>query len=44
MAADRPRLTKDVIPKILNKEYREIFSFYVPYLHHKKSTHIIESD
>jgi hypothetical protein len=33
----------DVILKILNKEYREIFSFYVPYLHHKKSTHIINS-
>jgi hypothetical protein len=33
-----------VILKILNKEYREIFSFYVPYLHHKKNTHIIKSD
>jgi hypothetical protein len=30
--------------KIVYKEYREVFSFYVPYLHHKKSIHIITSD
>jgi hypothetical protein len=28
-----------VILKFVYKEYREVFSFYVPYLHHEKSTH-----
>jgi hypothetical protein len=37
-------LVEGVILKFVYKEYSEIFSFYVPYLHHKKSTHIIESD
>jgi hypothetical protein len=28
-----------VILKILQKDYIEVSSFYVPYLHHKKSMH-----
>jgi hypothetical protein len=30
---------KTVILKFVYKEYREVFSFYVPYLHHEKRTH-----
>jgi hypothetical protein len=31
-----------VILKFVYKEYSEIFSFYVPHLHHEKSIHVIK--
>ena len=33
-----------VILKIVYKEYIEVYSFYVPYFHHKKIMHIIKGD
>jgi hypothetical protein len=33
-----------VILDFVNKEYGEVSSCHVPYLHHKKRTHIIEID
>jgi hypothetical protein len=30
---------RSVIFKFVYKEYREVSSFYVPYVHHEKSTH-----
>jgi hypothetical protein len=47
-ALEGPAFVKEaVILKFVYKEYREVFSFYVPYLHHEKSTHkkiIIKSE
>jgi uncharacterized membrane protein YobD (UPF0266 family) len=33
-----------VILKIVYKEYIEVYSFCVPYFHHKKIVHIIKGD
>jgi hypothetical protein len=35
----RYHFLRDVILKFVYKEYGEVSSFYVPYLHHKKSMH-----